>query len=168
MAVGPGPAGRPELVAVLWQAYLRRFDIEHVFRFLKTQLGWDKPVLRDPAAADRWTWLIIACWNQLWLARPLAAGSGCPWQRPLPPGQLTPGRVRAGFRCARAITGTPANAPKPSRPGPGRPKGSKNKHRHPASPSANATQKPKTVLKTEERLNDKSGCTQRSIIMPRL
>ena len=28
------------------------------FRFLKQQLGWTGPLLRDPAAADRWTWLL--------------------------------------------------------------------------------------------------------------
>jgi len=44
-----------------WQAFLRRFDIEHTFRFFKQVLGWTRPKLRDPAAADRWTWLIIAC-----------------------------------------------------------------------------------------------------------
>ena len=128
------PAAGPERTARLWQAYLRRFDIEHCFRFLKQQLGWTAPMLRSPGAADRWTWLIIACWNQLWLARPLAAGLRLPWQRPLQPDQLTPGRVRAGFRCARAIAGTPASAPKPTRPGPGRPKGSKNKTTAPRQP----------------------------------
>ena len=58
-------ASRPEAdaggVARAWQAFLRRFDIEHTFRFLKQQLGWTRPKLRDPAAADRWTWLVIAC-----------------------------------------------------------------------------------------------------------
>jgi hypothetical protein len=96
--------------ATLWQSYLRRFDLEHVFRFLKVQLGWDKPALRDPAAADRWTWLLIACHAQLHLARPPAAGTRLPWQRPQGPGQseaLTPGRVRAGFRGARHAVGTP-------------------------------------------------------------
>ena len=48
-----------------WQAFLRRFDIEHTFRFLKQVLGWTAPKLRDPAAADRWTWLILACYIQL-------------------------------------------------------------------------------------------------------
>ena len=148
----PVPEAGPELVAVLWQAYLRRFDIEHVFRFLKTQLGWDKPVLRDPAAADRWTWLIIACWNQLWLARPLAAGLRLPWQRPLPPERLTPGRVRAGFRCARAIAGTPANAPKPTRPGPGRPTGSKNKTKAPRQPVGKRNPKQPRRPKTDRRV----------------
>src|SRR5699024_6507811 len=42
----------------LWWAYLRRFDIEHTFRFLKQNLGWDAPRLRDPQAADRWSWLV--------------------------------------------------------------------------------------------------------------
>ncbi|MGO9783573.1 MAG: transposase [Streptosporangiaceae bacterium] len=31
-----------------WQAFLRRFDIEHTFRFLKQQPGWTRPKLRDP------------------------------------------------------------------------------------------------------------------------
>src|SRR5262249_38629406 len=56
-----------------WQAFLRRFDVEHTFRFLKQVLGWTRPRLRDPAAADRWTWIIIACYAQLHLARHLAA-----------------------------------------------------------------------------------------------
>ena len=135
-------------VAALWQSYLRRFDIEHTFRFLKVQLGWDKPMLRDPAAADRWTWLLIACHAQLHLARPLAAATRLPWQRPQGPGQpeaMTPGRVRAGFREARHAAGTPASAAKTTRPGPGRPKGSKNKHkapRHPAGKRPPRTRKP--------------------------
>jgi hypothetical protein len=53
----------------LWQAYLRRFDLEHTFRFLKQTLGWTRPRLRDPAAPDRWTWLIITAHTQLRLAR---------------------------------------------------------------------------------------------------
>jgi hypothetical protein len=130
----PGTAGPGAQIAVLWQAYLRRFDLEHAFRFLKSALGWDKPLLRDPAAADRWTWLIIACYDQLYLARPAAAAIRLPWHKPLRPDQLTPGRVRAGFRLLRQATGTPASPPKPSRPGPGRPPGSKNKTRAPRQP----------------------------------
>jgi DDE superfamily endonuclease len=109
-----------------WQAFLRRFDIEHTFRFLKQHLGWTKPKLRDPAAADRWTWLVIAAYAQLWLARDLAADTRLPWQRPCQPGRLTPARVRRGFRRIRQDLPVPASAPKPSRPGPGRPAGSRN------------------------------------------
>jgi hypothetical protein len=110
-----------------WQAFLRRFDIEHTFRFLKQQLGWTRPKLRDPAAADRWTWLVIAAYAQLYLARPLAADIRLPWQRPCTPGRLTPARVRRDFRNLHRTLPVLASAPKPSRPGPGRPPGSKNR-----------------------------------------
>jgi hypothetical protein len=125
------PDAGQDLAGVLWQAYLRRFDLEHTFRFLKQQLGWTRPLLRDPAAADRWTWLVIAAYAQLYLARGLAAVTRLPWQPRQPPGEMTPARVRAGFRRAREQAGTPASTAKPSRPGPGRPKGSKNKRKAP-------------------------------------
>jgi DDE superfamily endonuclease len=118
-------------VTVLWQAFLRRFDLEHTFRFLKQTLGWTAPRLRDPAAADRWTWLLIAACTQLRLAAALAADLRLPWQRPQPPGTMTPARVRRGFRAICAAAGTPAAPPKPGTPGPGRPKGSPNRHKAP-------------------------------------
>jgi hypothetical protein len=31
------------MVDLLWQAFLRRFDIEHTFRMLKQALGWTIP-----------------------------------------------------------------------------------------------------------------------------
>ena len=111
-----------------WQAFLRRFDIEHTFRFFKQVLGWTRPKLRDPAAADRWTWLILAAYTQLWLARRLADDIRLPWQRPCAPGRLTPARVRHGFRGIHATLPCLASAPKPGKPGPGRPPGSKNRH----------------------------------------
>jgi hypothetical protein len=109
-----------------WQSFLRRFDLEHTFRLLKQTPGWTAPKIRSPHAADRWTWLIIAAHTQLRLARPLAADLRRPWEKPAPPGRLTPARVRRGFRNLRAKTPIPASAPKPAHPGPGRPPGSKN------------------------------------------
>ena len=53
-----------------WAGYLRRFDIEHTFRFIKNTLGWTAPALCTPEQADRWTWLIAAAYTQLRLARP--------------------------------------------------------------------------------------------------
>src|ERR1035437_10091988 len=47
--------GLPNL-DLCWRAYLRRFDIEHTFRFVKGTLGWTTPALRMPEQADRWTW----------------------------------------------------------------------------------------------------------------
>jgi hypothetical protein len=110
-----------------WQAFLRRFDIEHTFRLFKQVPGWTRPKLRDPAAAGRWTWLILACYAQLYLARRLAAGLRLPWQRPSPPGCLTPARVRRGFRNIHATLPCLAGAPKPGKPGPGRPPGPENR-----------------------------------------
>jgi hypothetical protein len=110
-----------------WQAFLRRFDIEHTFRFLKQVLGWTRPKLRDPAAADRWTWLTIAAHTQLRLARPLAEDLRLPWQQPAPAGGCTPARVRRGFRNIHPTLPRLTAAPKPG-PGPGRPPGSRNRH----------------------------------------
>lgn len=120
-----------ELVDLLWQAFLRRFDLEHTFRLFKQTLGWTAPRVRSPGAADRWTWLIIAAHTQLRLARPLAADLRRPWEKPAEPRRLSPARVRRGFRHLRPKTVRPASAPKPSRPGPGRPSGVKNRHRAP-------------------------------------
>lgn len=139
------PAAGQDLVRTIWTGYLRRFDIEHLFRLLKSRLGWTRPLLRDPAAADRWTWLLLACCAQLWLARGLAVLARMPWQPRTPAAEMTPGQVRSGFRRAREILGTPASARKPSAPGPGRPKGSKNKHKAPRFPVG------KTRTRSEER-----------------
>ena len=121
------PDADPAEADLCWQAFLRRFDLEHTFRFLKQALGWTRPKLRDPAAADRWTWLVLAACAQLWLARRLAAGERLPWQRPCLPGRLTPARVRRGFRAIHGTMPVLTAAPKPGRPGPGRPPGAKNR-----------------------------------------
>lgn len=120
------PTVRGDHVDRLWQMFLRRFDLEHTFRLFKQTLGWTAPKIRSPEAADRWTWIVIVAHTQLRLARPLAEDLRRPWERPRPPGRLTPARVRRGFPHVRRTMPTPAGAPKPSRPGPGRPPGSKN------------------------------------------
>jgi hypothetical protein len=116
-----GP-GTPDL-DVCWRAYLRRFDIEHTYRFAKQTLGWTAPALCTPEQADRWTWLIVAAYTQLRLARGSVDDLRLPWERPRGPTKLTPARVRRGCRQLHATIGTPAGAPKSETPGPGRPKG---------------------------------------------
>jgi hypothetical protein len=138
----------PSHVDRLWQAFLRRFDLEHTFRFFKQTLGWTAPKVRDPLAADRWTWLVIAAYTQLRLARYLAQDLRRPWERPAPEGRLTPARVRRGFRNLRAKTARPAGAPKPTTPGPGRPPGSRN--RRPAT-RHDVGKTTKRALSIEER-----------------
>nr|WP_257981220.1 sigma-70 family RNA polymerase sigma factor [Streptomyces sp. CB02959] len=123
-----GTDATPTQVDLLWQVFLRRFDIEHTFRLFKQTLGWTRPKIRTPETADRWTWLILAAYTQLRLARPLAADLRRPWEKPNPSDRLTPARVRRDFRHLRPKTLCPAEAPKASRPGPGRPPGRKNTH----------------------------------------
>jgi DDE superfamily endonuclease len=106
----------------LFHVFLRRFDLEHTFRFIKQTLGWTRPRVRHPDQADRWTWLMLAAYTQLRLARGLTDDLRRPWEKPLQPGQLTPGRIRRGFPRVHRMTARPASAPKLSRPGPGRPK----------------------------------------------
>jgi hypothetical protein len=116
-----GP-GRPDLDR-LWRAYVRRFDLEHTLRFCKQALGWTTPRPRYPAQADRWTWLVVAAYTQLRLARPYAADRRLPWERRMPTGKLTPHRVRRDFPQLLAALGSPANGPKPCGRSPGRPPG---------------------------------------------
>jgi hypothetical protein len=116
----------PGMVDLLWQAFLRRFDIEHTFRMLKQTLGWTTPKIRTPEQGDRWTWLVLAAYTQLRLARDLTTDLRRPWEKTTRPGRLTPARVRRGFRNLRTTIGSPATAPKPTRPGPGRPAGHPN------------------------------------------
>jgi hypothetical protein len=125
--------GEPDLDKC-WRAYLRRFDIEHAFRFKKGTLGWTTPSLCMPEQADRWSWLIAAAYTQLRLARGLIEDLRLPWERPLDQDKLTPARVRRGFRRLGAAIGTPASPPKSITPGPGRPKGTRKapRKRYPA------------------------------------
>ncbi|SEO94177.1 hypothetical protein SAMN05216267_105816 [Actinacidiphila rubida] len=86
-------AAAPADVDRWWQAFLRRFDLEHTFRLMKQTLGWTAQKIRHADTADLWTWLIIAAHTQLRLARPLtswcviageasglAGGMLCPWR----------------------------------------------------------------------------------------
>jgi hypothetical protein len=117
-------AGVPDL-DLLWRAYVRRFDLEHTLRFCQQTLGWTMPRVRHPEQADRWTWLVVAAYTPLRLARPWLADRRLPWERPLDPGALTPCRVRRALSALLPMVGTPARAPNPCGRSPGRPTGSR-------------------------------------------
>lgn len=110
----------PDDLLALDRWYRQRFQFEHGFRFLKHDLGWTTARPRTPAAADRWTRLLAAGLWELWLARPLVADARLPWERPRPPAQLTPGRVRRAFGGRLPGLGSPARAPKIRGTSPGR------------------------------------------------
>jgi hypothetical protein len=133
-----GPA-IPEL-DLLWRAYLRRFDIEHTLRFAKNTLGWTAQHTRTPEQADRWTWLITAALTQLRLARTHVTDHRLPWEKPREQHKLTPSRIRRQFRRTRTRLPVITRPPKPSRPGPGRPRDHKT-GRAPRHPAIKKTQK---------------------------
>ena len=110
----------PDLEMV-WHVYIARFAIEHLFRFFKQTLKWTIPKLRSPAAADRWTWLLLMAYVQLRLAQSLVQDIRLPWQPSLPLEKLTPARVRRAFSALLPTLGSPASVPKPCGRSPGRP-----------------------------------------------
>lgn len=120
-----GP-GSPDL-AVVWRAYIHRFDLEHTYRFCKQTLNWTTPRVRHPEQADRWTWLVLLAYTQLRLARRAIEEQRLPWERPQRPHRtvLTPARVRQAFPHLLVTLDTPAGAPKPCGRSPGRPKGAR-------------------------------------------
>jgi hypothetical protein len=119
-----GPEGTTPDLDLLWRAYVRRFDLEHTLRFLKQTFGWTAPRVRLPEQADRWSWLVVAAYTQLRLARARVADLRLPWERRYDPGRLTPVRVHRAVSSLLAQMGTPAKPPKPCGRSPGRPKGS--------------------------------------------
>jgi hypothetical protein len=118
-----GPEGTTPDLDLLWRSYVRRFDLEHTFRFLKQSMGWTTPRVRHPEQADRWSWLVVAAYTQLRLARARVADLRLPWERRYDRGRLTPVRVHRVVSSLLVELGTPAKAPKPCGRSPGRPKG---------------------------------------------
>lgn len=112
---GPLPAD----LRTVWRWYQRRFAVEHLFRFLKSALGWTTMRPRSPQTADRWSWLLAAGVWQLWLARELVTDARLPWEQPAA-GAPSPGRVRRGIAGLLLVLGTPATPPRPRGKSPGR------------------------------------------------
>ena len=83
-----GPEETEPDLDLLWRSYVRRFDLEHTFRFLKQGLGWTTPRVRHPEQADRWSWLIVTAYTQLRLARARVADLRLPWERRHDAGRL--------------------------------------------------------------------------------
>lgn len=94
----------------VWRLYLRRFSVDHWYRFLKQRLHWTLPKLSTPKQCERWSDLMpIISW-ELWLARDIVADNPLPWQKSID--KLTPGRVAQAMGGILAAIGTPARSPK--------------------------------------------------------
>lgn len=107
----------------LWRLYLRRFCVDHWYRFIKQRLHWCLPQLSTAEQAASWSDLMPLMSWQLWLARPEVQDHPLPWQKPLK--NQTPGRVANAFAAILVAVGTLATEPKPRGKSPGWPKGQK-------------------------------------------
>jgi hypothetical protein len=104
-----------------WQWYLRRYAVDHWYRFAKQRLHWTLPMFSSPEQGERWSDLMPFITWELWLARPLGVDKPLPWQKKLP--EMTPGRVCQGMNDIFAVISTPAKPPKRRGKAPGWPKG---------------------------------------------
>jgi DDE superfamily endonuclease len=94
----------------IWNQYLRRFGIEHWYRFAKQRLHWTMPSLKTPEQGERWSDLMPLMTWQLWLAKDLVTQYHLPWQSATV--KLSPGRVAQSMLALLIDIGTPAEPPK--------------------------------------------------------
>jgi hypothetical protein len=105
----------------VWFKYLRRFRVDHWYRFVKQRLHWTLPKLRTPEQSERWSDLMPLMSWQLWLARDLVIENRLPWQSASI--NLTPGRVAQSMFSVLVDIGTPTKMPKHRGKSPGGEKG---------------------------------------------
>ncbi|VEP18017.1 conserved hypothetical protein [Hyella patelloides LEGE 07179] len=115
-----------------YQAYLQRYDIEHLLRFEREgrrgflamsnhAVGKQRLLLNASGTPEveheeNWVSLSLLAYVQLWAARKLASTLPQPWERYLPQkteGFLTPSLVQRDMNRIITEIGTPANSPKP-------------------------------------------------------
>lgn len=129
----------------VWQRYLRRFAIEHWYRFVRQRLHWTIPQLSTPEKMETWSALMPLLTWQLWLARNVVVDSPLPWQKPMT--KLTPGRIANSFAPLLATIGSPAPHPKPRGKSPGWPTGTpRNKRPRYPTVKKRAAKKQKVTL----------------------
>ena len=110
----------------LCRMYLWRFAIEHMFRFLKQNMGLNSSRSNDLVATEQWMWMCALAYWQLLLMRDLVEDARPAWHprfRDGPSKQLTPGQVQRAALGYLLQLGTPAKAPKVAGKGKGRSKG---------------------------------------------
>jgi hypothetical protein len=119
-----------------WEAYQRRYDVEHFFRFGKQRLLMAAYQTPEVQHEENWWQIAQLAYVQLWLARCLAEATPRPWERYLPQFQTqsesqesSPSIVQRDFGRIIQEIGTPAQSPKPRGKSPGRTKGDRQKPR---------------------------------------
>lgn len=119
-----------------WEAYQRRYDVEHFFRFGKQRLLMTAYQTPEVQHEENWWQIAQLAYVQLWLARYLAEAMPRPWERYLPQFQtsavnqeISPSMVQRDFGRIIQEIGTPAQSPKPRGKSPGRTKGERQQPR---------------------------------------
>ncbi len=92
-----------------WRHYLRRFAVDHWYRFAKQRLHWTRPQLATPERGQTWSNLMVPMSWQLFLARGVLEDKPLPWQAAVK--KMTPGRACQAWGSLLARIGTPAKAP---------------------------------------------------------
>ena len=105
----------------LWSLYLRRFCVDHWYRFIKQRLHWCLPHLGTAEQTTVWSHLMPLMTWQLWLGSRHVQDNPLPWQKPLT--HQTPGRVANSFASILVNIGTPSLVPKLRGKSPGWPTG---------------------------------------------
>lgn len=139
---GPSNTPLPDLVKM----YLWRFAIEHMFRFLKQNMGLNSSRSNDLVSTEQWMWCCACAYWQLLLLRDVAEDARPAWHprfRQGKPKELTPGQVQRAALLYLQGLGTPAKSPKVAGKGKGRSKGFRPKPRK----RFPVIKKAKTVLK---------------------
>ena len=119
-----------------WEAYRRRYDVEHFFRLGKQRLLMASYQTPEVQHEENWWQIAQLAYVQLWMARVLAEAMPRPWERYLPQFQtqiesqeFSPSIVQRDFARIIQEIGTPAKSPKPRGKSLGRTKGDRQKPR---------------------------------------
>lgn len=110
-------------LARVFECITHRWPIEPANRFRKERLYAELPKVRQAEGSDLWMTLLQIVEWELYLWRPAATDSHLPWQKPLAPDQLTPGRVIRSLSENLERVGTPVSPVLPRGKSPGWPAG---------------------------------------------
>jgi hypothetical protein len=107
---------REELSLIeICEAYSRRYDMEHFFRFGKQRLLFATFQTPQVEREENWWQIVQLAYVLLWLTRGVAKHLPNPWERYLPSpinGVASPSVVQRDFGRIIGLIGTPADAPK--------------------------------------------------------
>jgi DDE superfamily endonuclease len=111
--------GGLKLVELL-TTYLRRFDIEHLFRLWKHHLGLENYHPRTPEQFVRWVQCFMIVTLEAYLSKDEVSNILLPWERRK---KISPLRALRGLTGAGQYLWSPPQMPKYPAPGPRRPRG---------------------------------------------